>query len=310
MAECIIERRGANADTTGLTALPEDVKSGKTFLGKGSDDEQAGRMPIIFPQTHILPINGSLELTGGFYEPGSMVTQNIPTLGQQYITPSAEQQTIETKGKYMEEDVVLAPLPNLIASNIKKGAVIKIGDYTIIGTYEGYENNDPMIPYYNGVFAPGQSINYFPSFGRKAGGYYTGNVTFGRDNIHIENPLDTRYVTTAIVFNVPLNFDTINEIELKYSLNNATGGCEMLLATGYVTNYIYMRPDSGSGKDYNEGLQDYWRREIRNTSGNIRTQTFDVSSVTGTRYIYISLFLRTTSSAAVVNMTLRELRCK
>ena len=32
MAECIIERRGANADTTGLTALPEDVKSGKTFL--------------------------------------------------------------------------------------------------------------------------------------------------------------------------------------------------------------------------------------------------------------------------------------
>ena len=84
----------------------------------------------------------------------------------------------------------------------------------------------------------------------------------------------------------------------------------MLLATGYVTNYIYMRPDSGSGKDYNEGLQDYWRREIRNTSGNIRTQTFDVSSITGTRYIYISLFLRTTSSAAVVNMTLRELRCK
>ena len=267
-------------------------------------------MPIVSPQAHILPINGSLELTGGFYEPGSMVTQNIPTLGQQYITPSAEQQTIETKGKYMEEDVVLAPLPNLIASNIKKGTVIKIGDYTIIGTYEGYENNDPMIPYYNGVFAPGQSINYFPSFGRKAGGYYTGNVTFGRDNIHIENPLDTRYVTTAIVFNVPLNFDTINEIELKYSLNNATGGCEMLLATGYVTNYIYMRPDSGSGKDYNEGLQDYWRREIRNTSGNIRTQTFDVSSVTGTRYIYISLFLRTTSSAAVVNMTLRELRCK
>ena len=91
------------------------------------------------------------------------------------------------------------------------------------------------------MFAPGQSVSSFPSFGRPAGlPYYKGDVTFGRDNIHIENPLSTDYVTTAIVFNVPLNFDNINRITLKYSLANESGGCEMLLATGYVSDYIYI----------------------------------------------------------------------
>ena len=44
----------------------------------------------------------------------------------------------------------------------------------------------------------------------------------------------------------------------------------MVLATGYVSDYIYMRDSSGSGKDYNDGLGDYWRREIPNTSGNLK----------------------------------------
>lgn len=83
----------------------------------------------------------------------------------------------------------------------------------------------------------------------------------------------------------------------------------MVLATGYVSDYIYMRDSSGSGKDYNSGLGDYWRREIPNTSGNLKTNNFDVSNITGTRFIYISLFMRTTASTSVVNMTLRELKC-
>lgn len=311
MAECIIKKNGAAIDTSGLTAIPEYVKEGKTFLGKGSDDEQFGKMKSIPSKTHTLGINESLLWGAGNYEPGSKVTQNIPTLGQQNIIPSAEQQTVYTTNKYMSGDVVIAALPNLTSYNIKKGAVIKLGDVTIVGTYEGYENDDPYTPYYNGVFAPGQTITAFPAFGRKNDlPFYVGDVTLGRDNIHLENPLDTRYVTTAIVFNKPLNFNEINEIELTYSLNNGTGGCEMLAATGYVTDYIYTRPTTGSGKDYNEGLGTYYRREISNTSGNIRKQTINVSSVTGSRYIYISLFMRTTSSTAVVNMTLRVLECK
>lgn len=167
-----------------------------------------------------------------------------------------------------------------------------------------------MVPYYNGVFAPGQSINSFPAFGRKAGEYYVGDVTFGRDNLHLENPLDTRYVTTAIVFNRPLNFDEINEIELRYSLDNATGGCSVLAATGYETEYIYRRADSGSGKTYHEGLGTYWQREIPDTNGNVSNRTLNVASVTGSRYLYISLSMRTTSSIAIANLTLRELKCK
>lgn len=309
MADCIIKKNGANADTSDLTALPSSVKKGKIFLGRGSDDEQIGKMPIIQPERYELQLNQTLSLGEGFYEAGSTVTQNIPTLGNQYVVPSADLQTIETAGKYMEGDVFVESLQNLIASNIKKNVVIRVGDTTIVGTYEGYENDDPYTPYYNGVFGPGQSISSFPSFGRKGGPYYKGDVTFGRDNIHIENPLSTDYVTTAIVFNVPLNFDNINRITLKYSLANASGGCEMVLATGYVSDYIYMRDSSGSGKDYNSGLGDYWRREIPNTSGNLKTNNFDVSNITGTRFIYISLFMRTTASTSVVNMTLRELKC-
>ena len=166
MADCIIKKNGANADTSDLTALQSSVKEGKIFIGRGSDDEQIGTMPIIQPEKHELQLNQTLSLGEGFYEAGSTVTQNIPTLGNQYVVPSADLQTVDTAGKYMSGDVFVERLPNLIASNIKKNVVIRVGDTTIVGTYEGYENDDPYTPYYNGVFAPGQSISSFPSFGR------------------------------------------------------------------------------------------------------------------------------------------------
>ena len=304
--ECIVKKTGAALDVSGLTAKPEHVKQGKTFIGQGSDEEQSGSMPIITAGDHTLGINGVYQSGAGYYEPGSVVTQNIPTLEQQYIIPSGEQQTVNTKDKYMAEDVVIAGLPNLNAFNIKKGAVIKLGDYTIVGAYEGYENSDPMVPYYNGVFAPGQSIAAFPAHGRLGGNYYLGDVTYGRDNIHLENPLDTRYVTTAIVFNKPLNFDEISSIHLKYSLDNASA--DLVVATGYETEY--MHTTTGSTKVYNEKLGTYLRRTIANTNGTLLRKIIDVSEVTGSRYIYISLYTRTTSSMSVVNMTLRELACK
>ena len=166
--ECIVKNTGAALDIRGLTAKPGYVKKGKTFIGQGSDEEQIGTMPIIDAADHVLTINGEYQSAAGYYAAGSRIVQNIPTMEHQYIIPSGEQQTVETKDKYMIEDVVIAGLPNLNAFNIKKGTVIKLGDYTIIGAYEGYENNDPMVPYYNGVFAPGQSINSFPALDRKS----------------------------------------------------------------------------------------------------------------------------------------------
>ena len=94
MADCIIKKNGANADTSDLTALPSSVKKGKIFLGRGSDNEQIGKMPIIQPERYELQLNQTLSLGEGFYEAGSTVTQNIPTLGNQYVVPSADLQTI------------------------------------------------------------------------------------------------------------------------------------------------------------------------------------------------------------------------
>lgn len=59
MADCIIKKNGANADTSDLTALPSSVKEGKIFLGRGSDEEQIGTMPIIQPEKHELQLNQS-----------------------------------------------------------------------------------------------------------------------------------------------------------------------------------------------------------------------------------------------------------
>lgn len=120
MADCIIKKNGANADTSDLTALPSSVKAGKIFLGRGSDDEQVGIMPIVQPEMYELQLNQTLSLGEGFYEAGTTVTQNIPTLGNQYVVPSADLQTIETTGKYMSGDVFVESLPNLISSNIKR----------------------------------------------------------------------------------------------------------------------------------------------------------------------------------------------
>ena len=71
MADCIIKKNGANADTSDLTALPSSVKKGKIFLGRGSDNEQIGKMPIIQPERYELQLNQTLSLGEGFYDAGS-----------------------------------------------------------------------------------------------------------------------------------------------------------------------------------------------------------------------------------------------
>ena len=42
MAECMMKRRIAEFDESEVTATPGAVRNGKTFLGAGTDDQQAG----------------------------------------------------------------------------------------------------------------------------------------------------------------------------------------------------------------------------------------------------------------------------
>ena len=70
-------------------------------------------MPIILPEGMVLQLNQTLSLGEGFYDAGSTVkAQNIYRRGgNQYVVPSADLQTIETAGKYMEGDVFVEKSP-------------------------------------------------------------------------------------------------------------------------------------------------------------------------------------------------------
>ena len=132
MAECILYNGGMfNNDY--LTAKPEDVKYGQTFIGAGTENTQEGTMPTYYNVEHDFPINGKFSIPEGYFV-SITLKQDIPTLGAQYVDPSINGTTAGVKGTYMTGNVFIGGISGLSSAVIKKG--VKIGPY--IGTFEGW----------------------------------------------------------------------------------------------------------------------------------------------------------------------------
>lgn len=126
---------GSGVTSGDVTITKAMLPQGYTAVTRDSDDEVvSGENPVIGAQNIVLPINGSAVITKGVHNGQGKVTQSIPTLGGQTITPSTAQQVVSSSGKYMTGNITVVGDGDLVPGNIKKGVNI----FGINGTWEGY----------------------------------------------------------------------------------------------------------------------------------------------------------------------------
>lgn len=131
--ELTLPFKGSSIDTSTLTALPGNVRTGKVFIG-ASGTEQTGTNPEIAPQTVDLEANGTFDIGAGIHDSPSEISQSLETFGAQTVTPGATAKTVAIANKYGTGDITVLAVENLVPEFIKKGAVV--GGVT--GTFSDY----------------------------------------------------------------------------------------------------------------------------------------------------------------------------
>lgn len=276
MAELPIHKIGGGADTAELTAGTGDVLAPETFLGAGSDENQEGAIVLRGSPSYSIPINGSQSLPAGHYS-GGTVSQSVPTMGAQSIGPGAQMITIPTAGKYMTGNITIRTTYNLIPSLIKKG--VTVGG--VVGNFEGYVITDPRTLYKYGTFNGIQSITGFKRFTSQMG-----TVSLERDSIKTVVPYN--FMQTAIVFNVAIDFTELNTLTIRHQSKIISGGSGAGIGFSIFRNKVtdYMYDGSVSSPNPNLGT----KLMSNNMLGSGGDYTFNVSSITGSAYLYLEYF--------------------
>jgi hypothetical protein len=129
---------GSSVDYTNLTATEVKVRTGKTFIGAGTDDIRTGTVPEYAATTYNLPANGTYSIPVGIHNGDDVISQSITTMTGQTVTPGVGEIIIECAGKYMTGDIIVMAVDNLYPENIKLGQ--KVGDSPgeVTGTFEGF----------------------------------------------------------------------------------------------------------------------------------------------------------------------------
>lgn len=130
--------KGNSVDFSTLTATESKVRTGKTFIGAGADDIRTGTVPEYTQSNNSLAVNATYNIPAGIHNGIDVVSQSVPTMPGQTVTPGVGEIVIECTGKYMTGDIVVLGVDNLSAGNIKLGAVVGEGSGAVTGTFEGF----------------------------------------------------------------------------------------------------------------------------------------------------------------------------
>ena len=265
---------GGGPNISELTAGPGDVLAAEKFIGIGSEEPQAGNIVQRGSPEYVLPINGVQKLPPGNYTGGS-VKQAIETMAAQSVGPGARMITIPTAGKYMTGDITIRAVKNLSTSVVKKGQYVGgVGP----GTWEGYVNKDPKVPYYYGAFNGIQTVSIFPfdMEGR------LGEFSLQRDHMQVYVKNNIRY--TTVLFNEPIDLTTLNRLLIRIE-HNISARFSVRLYRNKVTNYMYY---SVAGKSkLNPDLGEYLGG-VSTLSGTAGDLSADISSLAGNAYLYLN----------------------
>ena len=290
MGHALLKKTGGKLNLGDLTAKPEDVVSPYSFLGAGSDASQVGTIINRGNPEYNLPVNGEIRLPAGNYS-GGTISQQVPTIGEQRVNPGKNRVTVSCKDKYMTGNIIISPIQGLTPEVIKKGEYVGgVGP----GLWEGYVNDDPLCPYYNGTFYLGQSAqilsgNPNEALESRSGPYrgYQGTISFQKQSIRANHPRDNQVTTSGIVFNLPYNLTNIEGIAILVNTvtNNETGGeVRVVLAQNKVTDWV-----RNYGSSYNPQLGTiYYDKEVmdRDVQSGF-THEFDFNLTAAEAYLYI-----------------------
>ena len=108
-------------ETTG-TAIDSDILSGKTAWVNGN--KITGTIQNVTPTQYTLPINGTYTIPRGYHTGLGSVIQHVETMDGLNITPSTESRRIPTAGKYMTQDITVAPVTNAVSFEIPENKYI------------------------------------------------------------------------------------------------------------------------------------------------------------------------------------------
>lgn len=138
MGQASILKQGSSFNNMNYTAIAADVKTGKKFLGKGSQKLQTGTKPVISKVDQKLNVNGTYNIAAGYHQGQDRIYQEIPTQGAIQVTPTVNSQTINIAGKVMSGNVTINAAENFQSQYIKKGVTVGEGSQAITGTFEGF----------------------------------------------------------------------------------------------------------------------------------------------------------------------------
>lgn len=130
--------KGNSVDFSTLTATELKVRTGKTFIGAGSDEIRTGTVPEYAQSNITLSANGTYNIPAGIHNGVDVVSQSIPTMPGQTVTPGVGEIIIECAGKILTGDIVILAVDNLSAENVKLGAVVGESPGAVTGTFEGF----------------------------------------------------------------------------------------------------------------------------------------------------------------------------
>ena len=277
MGICLIQKSGGAPDTRGVTALESDVLKGKTFL-KSDGNAGTGTMESRGAPDILLPINGDILIPEGNYT-GGKVKQNIPTFSGTTVYSGKNPVTVETAGKYASGNVYVAQIKNLTP------AVIKYGEYVGgvgPGTWQGYVNDDPDVPFFYGTFGPGFDMASLQLYRDNP----KGNAWKGKDDINISAAAGSPVETVAIVIAKPINLSLYRSITWLADYDGSSTSYFMyFIARNRVESWIRR---SASQSDFNPDLGEVLKYSPAIISSGTEN-TVDVSGLSGNAYLYLSI---------------------
>lgn len=251
---------GSTVDLSQLTASQKDVAQDLKFYGAGSEDVQNGAL-LSGHFEKKLEAGGSLTIPAGIVSQDSYVYQQIPQQGAVTIAPVTEGSYAGVQGKYMTDNIIVHGVENLTPENIRNGAFIG----SVAGTWEGFVNNDPLSPYWKGIFAPGQTGELMDN--RPPTSTYVGEAKI-RWQHGVANP-DGQYISMsssssgrastiypAFRFSVPIEMTGVKSVSIMYQLpaSSANNYTWMVLSQGtdfYVADKNWtIRPDLGANERF------------------------------------------------------------